>query len=373
MKDLLKDINAVAGVTGSFVCNSEGQVLASDLPSLFDEAILSAVGRTVAQTMAGLAAIRRRKIGDIDLVYSQGRFIAKNLGEGCLCILCVRHVNVPLLNLTANVAAKKLTATVAERTEMAAREAAMLEARTARALVLNSEVRSFISTAQKQGVVLRATGDTAIRLRCPSADRMAPSLGDNILDLAGQARQSAQINHILESLGYSPERRFNFLYGRQRLRYVHPEKQLGVEVFLDELNSYHQLRFANRLDLDEDTISLADLLLWKLQFVELGEDDLRAIYIIVYDHELGGPGEPNKIDTTCIVDLCANDWGWYKTVTTNLGKSMALAESYSGDEADVFLERARRLLQMIEEAPKSGRWQLRARVGESVRWYEIPE
>ena len=107
---MLKDINTVVGVTSSFVCNGEGQVLASAPPDLYDEIILSTVGRTMAQTMAGLATARRRKIGDIDLVYDQGRLIAKNLGEGCLCILCVRNINMPLLNLTANVAAKKLAA-----------------------------------------------------------------------------------------------------------------------------------------------------------------------------------------------------------------------------------------------------------------------
>ena len=110
MEDILKDINAVIGVTGSFVCNGEGQVSASALPDLFDETILSTVGRTMAHTMAGMANARRRKISDIDLVYNQGRLIAKNLGEGCLCILCVRNINMPLLNLTANVAAKKLAA-----------------------------------------------------------------------------------------------------------------------------------------------------------------------------------------------------------------------------------------------------------------------
>jgi predicted regulator of Ras-like GTPase activity (Roadblock/LC7/MglB family) len=105
---LLEGINAVAGVTGCFVCNKEGQVLASALPDLFDETILSTVGRTMVQTMAGLETARRRKVGDIDLVYSQSRFIAKNLREGCLCILCVRNINVPLLNLTANLAVRKL-------------------------------------------------------------------------------------------------------------------------------------------------------------------------------------------------------------------------------------------------------------------------
>jgi predicted regulator of Ras-like GTPase activity (Roadblock/LC7/MglB family) len=109
MKSILEDIRAVVGVTGCFVCNSEGQLLASAMPDLFDENILSTVGRTMAQTVAGLATTRRRKVGDIDLVYEQGRLIAKNLGESCLCILCVRNINVPLLNLTANLAARKLT------------------------------------------------------------------------------------------------------------------------------------------------------------------------------------------------------------------------------------------------------------------------
>jgi len=40
MENILKDINAVVGVTGCFICNGEGQVLASALPDLFDENLL---------------------------------------------------------------------------------------------------------------------------------------------------------------------------------------------------------------------------------------------------------------------------------------------------------------------------------------------
>jgi predicted regulator of Ras-like GTPase activity (Roadblock/LC7/MglB family) len=108
MEIILKDINAVVGVTGSFVCDGEGQVLAKALPGVFDEAMLSPVGRTMAQTIAGLRIARRRKVGDLDLLYDQGRLIVKSVEEGCLCILCVRRINVPLLNLTANVAVRKL-------------------------------------------------------------------------------------------------------------------------------------------------------------------------------------------------------------------------------------------------------------------------
>jgi predicted regulator of Ras-like GTPase activity (Roadblock/LC7/MglB family) len=398
MENILKDINAVMGVNGSFVCDVDGQMLSSLLPENLDDDLLSPVGRTMAQTITGVELSRRRKMGELDLLYRDARVLVKNLRVGYLCILCEPTINIPLLNLTANVAAKKLASLVEEQRDQALRQAAMRKAQTARSEALNDEVRSIISATQEQGVIMRATGDTAIRLCCPSADRTAPRFSDKILDLAGRANQSGQISATLESLGYAPERRFNLLRGSERLRFTHPEKQLGVEVFLDLLRMYHQLNFTAGLDLDKDTISLADLLLWKLQYVEAEEDELRAIYTIIYDHELAdssepqaienglrfaldityarevtGTSEPGKIDTSRILSLCAGNWGWYKTVTMNLQKTIAFAESNLGDEASVFLERTHRLLQLIEDAPKSTGWQLRARIGTSRQWYETPD
>ena len=108
MEGILNDITAVVGVTGCFVCDSEGEVLASVLPGVFDGEVVSSAGRTAMQTVLGLQTARRR-VKDLDMLYREGRIIVKILGEGCLCILCVRNINVPLLNLTANLAAKKLT------------------------------------------------------------------------------------------------------------------------------------------------------------------------------------------------------------------------------------------------------------------------
>ena len=91
MENVLKDINAVVGVTGSFVCNGEGQVSASALPDLFDETILSTVGRTMAQTMAGLA-IARRKIGDDEL--------SQKVAAGQHCFMFEKSPRDSLANLT---------------------------------------------------------------------------------------------------------------------------------------------------------------------------------------------------------------------------------------------------------------------------------
>jgi predicted regulator of Ras-like GTPase activity (Roadblock/LC7/MglB family) len=120
METILKDINAIVGVTGAFVCDDEGQILARLMPNVFDTNLLSPVGRTMAQTIAGLKIARRRKVGDVDLLYDQGRLIVKSLDEGYLCILCACRINVPLLNLTANVAVKKLGQRIKELRAIAA-------------------------------------------------------------------------------------------------------------------------------------------------------------------------------------------------------------------------------------------------------------
>jgi hypothetical protein len=85
-----------------------------------------------------------------------------------------------------------------------------------------------------------------------------------------------------------------------------------------------------------------------------------------------GP-ENDKIDASQITRLCAEDWGWYKTVTTNLSRVIEFAARVTrGDEQAIVVERAQRIKRGIEGAPKSLRWQTRARIGESVRWYETP-
>jgi predicted regulator of Ras-like GTPase activity (Roadblock/LC7/MglB family) len=108
METILQDINAVLGVTGSFVCNAEGQILARLLPDTLDQKLLMPAARTIAQTIEGLKITQQDKVGDIDLLYDNGRLIIKSLDGSYLCIMCVQRINVPLLNLTANVAAKKL-------------------------------------------------------------------------------------------------------------------------------------------------------------------------------------------------------------------------------------------------------------------------
>lgn len=124
MKNLLEDISGVVGVTGCFVCDADGQIISSSLAGVFSPDDLSLVSRTITQTTAGLTTVRRRKVHEIDLLFSGGRLVVKPLSDGCLCILCSRQINVPLLNLTANVAARKLSEALKQKPAGRAEEAA---------------------------------------------------------------------------------------------------------------------------------------------------------------------------------------------------------------------------------------------------------
>ena len=157
MENALQNVNAVVGVSGSFVCDGEGQVLASALPDVFDETMLSNVGRTVAQTIAGLELARRRKVGDLDLVYREGRLVVKNLRVGYLCILCVPTINVPLLNLTANVAARKLAAQIKSGRAAPVEKPALHEAKVPAVPTLNG---SFFTKAERE--LTRLMGPMAV-------------------------------------------------------------------------------------------------------------------------------------------------------------------------------------------------------------------
>ena len=405
MEAILRDVNSVVGVTGSFVADPEGEILARALPGVFDDDMLSTASRSAAQTILGLETTRRRKVGELDLVYQDGRLVTKRMKSGFLLILCVRNINVPLLNLTANVAVRKLEGIMArssaaervrpspavvvrEPTPAAAPEsdapsasreegeaAPLKEAELVVPMAtLEARTKLAVAKAAEAGVLLRALGTTAIRLRCPSSEAITIPPAQPELDFTGYGRDRKAITRILEEAGYEPEKRFNALHGRTRLRFTHPADGTQVHVFLDTFSMCHKLDFSHRLELDEVTVPLADLLLTKLQVVEMSEGELREIYSLLHDHELGDRADAEKIDGERITSLCADDWGWYRTTTMNLERGLALADEFLTEpQRERVLTKVKRLEQLIEASDKSLRWQLRSQVGDARRWYDTPE
>ncbi len=386
MESLLSDINAVIGVNGSFVADKKGHILARALPSVYDAPTLEVVARTMMQTFAGLETARRRKVGDIDMVFGEGRLIVKPFGEGCVGIVCVPRINVALVNLTANVTVRKIHEELKERAAAPAPAAAAgvaptaappsAEAAAPAPLTARSPreaaALAIVQAAAERNLPVRVLGDTAVRLRCPTAERFPPTEDDEIVELVARSRQAPDLERVLAQRGITADSRFNMLHASERLRFVDASARLPIEVFLNAFEEYHRLDLADRLAADDVTLPLADVLLLQLQRVEFTPQDQKRILALLADHDLG-PGK-DAIDPARIVEVCADDWGWMKTVTMNLEKAVAASPANLSAEAAGQVEgRVRRLIQLIDEAPKSLGWNVRARLGERRPWYNVPE
>jgi hypothetical protein len=147
----------------------------------------------------------------------------------------------------------------------------------------------------------------------------------------------------------------------------------AVDVFFDKLDFCHAIDFRKRLEVDYPTISLADLVLEKLQIVEINEKDLKDMIVVLLEHAIGDSDAPETINGAYISTLLSEDWGFFHTLTTNLNKVDQFTDSYEAlvpeQRTDVHGKVAT-LRQLVESRPKSFGWKVRARVGTSRKWYK---
>jgi len=243
-----------------------------------------------------------------------------------------------------------------------------------RTTTMEEEVRRVVDAAGERGLHLRVIGGVAVKLHCPSAEHrsMARTYGD--VDFMGYRSERTEVQRLIEDLGYEPNRRFNALQGHRRLLFDHPQLGYDADVMLDVFVMCHELNFVGRLELDEYTVPIEELLLSKMQVVELNEKDVKDSFAMLYDHDIAEVDDLDTIDPRFVAKLCSDDWGWYKTLTMNIDKMTELAPDYLDEkETEVVVERLARLRQVIEEVPKSMKWKMRARVGEKRPWYQLPE
>jgi hypothetical protein len=240
---------------------------------------------------------------------------------------------------------------------------------------LLGEARRLIDLAGERDIVLRLLGGLAIQMLTPELPPRTRTGQD--LDFGSVRSSRKPLAELLGEEGYAGDRNFNALYGDKQLYFTHGETGLAIDVMIDRLHMCHTVEFAPRATQLPYTLSPLDLLLSKLQIVELNEKDLEDCLRLLSTFPLGASGAPDVIDLRVISELVGDDWGWFKTISINLGRiGAALAagarESVTGGRLDPAAAVAT-LSETLEQAPKSRRWKLRARIGERKRWYEVPE
>jgi hypothetical protein len=236
-----------------------------------------------------------------------------------------------------------------------------------------AESKRLVAAANANGLVVRALGGVAVCLQAPAAGPLLPrSCGD--IDLATRREGRRAVADLLAEAGYVGDQMFNALHGARRLLFYDEANRRKLDVFVGEFSMCHVIPLVDRLEREPLTIPLAELLLTKLQIVQLNERDQRDIYSLTYHHPVSDAGG-SGIEADYIAELCSKDWGLWRTTRATIEQCQANLSHYSlhEDAASLIRERLDHLWKQVEAAPKTTRWRLRSRVGDRVKWYEQPE
>jgi hypothetical protein len=235
---------------------------------------------------------------------------------------------------------------------------------------------AVVREANRQAIPLKLIGGQAVRLLCPLFPHRARD--DQDMDFASISSSKRQLVDFFGGYGFLGDRKFNLLHGDRQMYFTTPDGKTSVDVVMDRLNMCHVLEFRDRIDRLPDTLDVADLLLTKLQVVELNQKDVHDILHLLSGFEVLPGDEPGTIGLDRVGKIVADDWGWWRTATMNLEKVAHFAEDEHSDlvpETRRFepAEQARRLWAHCDDVPKPMRWKLRAKVGDRVVWYRLPE
>jgi hypothetical protein len=239
---------------------------------------------------------------------------------------------------------------------------------------LVAESQRVLAAARQRGVVVRLAGGLAIRHLCPSASEppLRRPYADLDLAIAGGGVHRP-LTDLLRSLGYLPNSTFNALNGSTRLQFIDSANARHVDVFVDAVRMCHVIDFKDRLLLCEDTLSPADLLLTKLQIVELNDKDVLDTLALLQDLDLAH-GTGAGIDVDHLERVWGDDWPLWRTSQLTLEKIRNAAPAVVGEAASAqILRSVASLRTLLDSGRKTLRWKVRARVGERIRWYELPE
>ena len=225
-----------------------------------------------------------------------------------------------------------------------------------------AEGERLAQVMREQRLVLRLLGGAAVALHCKGILGDVPHRAIGDLDAIVPRSQSRAIASQLTKIDYEPEAQFNALQGVKRMIFYGPVGKL--DIFVQDFEMCHKLELGRRLELDYPTITATDLLLTKLQVVQLNAKDALDAALLLQEHELGS-GNGDHIDVPYLAQLLAKDWGLWRTVTGTLTRVGELHPESAAAGAT--------LIEAFAAAPKSFAFRARARIGERVEWYELPD
>ena len=236
------------------------------------------------------------------------------------------------------------------------------------------ELKAILKASEEQNILLRVIGSLAFQMHCPQFGYLQQAMGRAYtdIDFGAYSRQAKQIAELMAGMGYVEHREVYIGSEGERAIFDKPETGLHVDIFYEKLDFCHTIYWKDRLEVDSPTIPLAELLLEKMQIVEINEKDIIDTIMLLLEHP-HGDNDNEVINIKLVAQLCANDWGLWRTTTMNLEKVKQLAHHYTQlapEQKEKVESQVIECLARINEEPKPLAWRLRDRVGDRVKWYK---
>jgi hypothetical protein len=236
-----------------------------------------------------------------------------------------------------------------------------------------AEGERLLGIASREGVPMRLLGGVAVRLKAPELPASLQREYKDI-DFATTKKGGGAADRLLKQAGYEPHVAFNAMHARERGLYYDEQNGRQVDLFIHAFRMCHEIPLGDRLAVEETTVPLAELMLTKLQIVEVNEKDIRDTVLLFHGHPIADHDD-GAVNGAQIAALCAGDWGLWRTITANLERCRSHVGDYElpAEDRERISARFDELLARIEAEPKSRGWRRRAKVGDRKRWYDLPE
>ena len=240
-----------------------------------------------------------------------------------------------------------------------------------------TRILNALAQDENRHVIMRLIGALAFRTHCPTYGYIQDKLGREFtdFDFVAYPRFVKDIRRILTELGYEEDKQVTQLFGDRRMVFHDPAFGRHIDVFYNLLDFCHPINFVGRLEAEQLTIPLAELILEKMQIVQINEKDLIDSVMLLREHPIGD-SDQETINALIITRILASDWGFWRTVTGNLkllDEKLEHYESLTKEDRQVVHGRIKELQDRIEAEPKTLRWKARAQIGERVKWYKEVE
>jgi len=251
---------------------------------------------------------------------------------------------------------------------------------------------NIAEVANSKSIIVRIIGALAIRTHSPGSVDLFTRLGRlgstgrlfSDADFVAYTKQRSKLRVLFEDEFKFKIDGYSMLRARDRIIYAHPDGIYKVDIFFDRLDFSHEIHFGSdpekgRLSLDFPSITLADLLLEKLQIHHITEKDVKDMIVLLHEHRVGSVQDRETIDAKHVALTLANDWGFWYDANLNLDKVLALAVDYQANELisreDFFdlQTKVTQLKQYITEEPKSQSWMSRNKIGVQKQWWNDVE